>query len=92
MPHRIRLKSAWTGMVDGEMKRVEAGEVVDVDLPTMTALCMQHQIAEPVPVEEIVAETKKKPATKKKDTKKASKTKAQITPPKDKMVRASKTK
>jgi hypothetical protein len=91
----IRMKSPWTGQIDGVEKRVETGEIANVDLDTFRALCFQHDKAEPVSVEElaeIATAKKKKPPPKDKPKNRASRTKAQISAPKDKMVKASKAK
>ena len=53
MHYRMRLKSNWRGMVDGEEKFLQAGEEADVDFDTYKALCFDREIAEPVPIEEI---------------------------------------
>jgi hypothetical protein len=59
--HRIRMKSGWTGKIDGEEQTVKAGEVVDVDDTTCRALVYQYDKAELVPLEEIIKEAKKTP-------------------------------
>ena len=85
MSYRIRIKTRWTGMVDGVERTVEPGEEVDVDIATFRALVFQYNKAEAVTVEEI-EEKAGKPAKKKKATgTKASKTKARRAPPKNKM-------
>ena len=91
----IRMKSPWTGQIDGVEKRVETGEIVNVDLDTFRALVFQYEKAEAVSVEEmaeLAASKEETPPPKKTDTKKASRTKAQVKPPKDKMVKSSQTK
>ena len=59
--HRIRMKSGWTGKIDGEERTVKAGETVDVDDTTCRALVYQYLKAELVPLDEIIVEAKKTP-------------------------------
>lgn len=59
--HRIRMKSGWTGKVDGKERTVKPGEIVDVDDTTCRALVYQYLKAELVSLDEIIAEAKKTP-------------------------------
>ena len=82
MHYRMRLKSNWRGMVDGEERYIRAGEEADVDFDTYKALCFDREIAEPVPIEEIETQPKAKPKAKPKPR---GRSKAQK-PVEDKMV------
>ncbi len=76
--YRIRLKTNWAGNIDGETVKVQAGDTVDVPIYVAKALCFERQIAELVPVEEIVQAEKPKP--------KPKRAKAVDKAPRDKMI------
>lgn len=85
--YRLRMKTPWTGKIDGKERTVKAGEEADVDANTYQALVFQYEKAEPVSVQEIEAKVK---APKKKPTgRRASNIKAQTKPQQDKMQKTS---
>lgn len=85
---RIRMKSQWTGTIDGVKRVISADEEVDVDEATCRALVYVHNKADLVTVEEIEAAIKK-PKEKKPTKQTASTTKNRKKPPKNKMVETS---
>lgn len=89
MTYRLRITApGWSGKVDGKDVRAKQGDILDVDLITFTAL-LQRELAEPVPIEEIVEMEKKekldKPVALDIDMDRIKRLKRPI---KDKMVRA----
>ena len=52
--YRIRLRVNWSGELDGERISVKKGDTIDVPRDYMHALCFEREIADPVPVSEIL--------------------------------------
>ena len=78
--YRLKLKSGWRGKADStdpecEEKEYTAGDEIDVDRKTYSALVFQYEKAEPVSVGDIETKAAEKAAPQKKPTSRASRTK-----------------
>ncbi len=82
--YRIEMITPWTGKIDGEERKVKAGEQVDVDMTTCRALVFQYDKAKLVTAEEII-EQAKTPVKMKPGGQRASRTKGKKKPDKNKM-------